>query len=134
MTGTSDRPQLAASLVTGQLTQGQTEAAVLELAQVLDVLYDGDGQGARALLHPHSTRGTRLSDTRVADHVTIGTDRDRGASGDLETHGALDLVTELLDKVLVPPAHLIQLTPEAVHVLLGLVTTSSIAVCGHIKV
>ena len=133
MTGTLDRPLITARLVPGQLGQRKTQATVLKLTKVLNILNHSDGQGACALLHPNSARGTRFSDTRVANHVTIGANWNRGTPGYLKAHRALDLVTKLLHKVLIPPGHLLQLIAEAITIILLSLLSSSNTVLRPIK-
>ena len=52
----------------------QRLSAVLVLAGVLDVLNNGDGEGAGAVLHPDPAGGADLPDTLDTDHVAVGTD------------------------------------------------------------
>ena len=84
----------------------QRLAAVIVLAGVLDVLNDGDGQGAGAVLHPDPAGRADFSDTFDTDHVAIGTDGHRSRLGDIKTHRALHLVAQLPHQIIILPRHL----------------------------
>ena len=79
---------------------------VLVLAGVLDVLNDGDGQGAGTVLHPDPAGGADLPYTLDTDHVAIGTDGDWSRLWDIKTHRTLNLVPQLPHQVIIFPRHL----------------------------
>ena len=81
-------------------------SAVLVLAGVLDVLDDGDGEGAGAVLDPDPAGGADLPGTLDTDHVAVRTDGHWSRLGHIKTHRALQLVAQFHHQIFVLPRHL----------------------------